>query len=827
MGSDLVAILEVAARMAGANMLAYIRTDAVYAMGRLVKVVPAVCPAARAVLMRCGGGSGSGGDVLIIGVLSELLAEGVRRKEMDDIVAHSALLLEEIALGERDESPYIIAALGYAELVGRRCVAFGHGAERVLNALMGVVKRVKAGVFVKGMETWMDVLEVLEGSDGTEELVEKVVSALSMICIERCMWSTNSSLAELEGGEDSTEIDWDWEIMAGTVAEVSKDPLVFEGMLFVEESTEVDEWETCTRRVYVAKCVETLVSCCVLSPVKVGGVVTEFAMTLLRERGEVVASGAGGSVRREDIEDLTTASQIALGLSSVDSEDSPRIQALFESLWKLTRAGIWKMEDNLGVLLLRAMVSSARVLKASSEDILRNVSSSLLPAMQQVLVANNVSAKLASAAALLVLSLHHVCAGVLAASGPPIQTEIMIATPHPAVTALGVAAMTQWAIVPPRDEKKLPKRWSKEEWAARQEGYRQLCHAVFAQFFRACEAEDVEAGPALGAITWGAGLLRTAAGCVSAAHGNASDAFWGGLGGEACAHCLEALHRLSAKLGTASLDASGRQEVCDVMGNVVSGIEHVLRVCRRQTREGKLASETVSIVVEVARVQECVQLARAGLRLIREEFANGGVELLAGGVELATRCIGGEVDIAVAAVGTLVEALKTHWVVFWPGDVVGSGSPASIAMRGTNGGVAEEMYMRAIGGIVEAVCSMELSVCRSGLLGLQRLGAARRLFEREEGFRKCVGGRVVLECLRVAGLVGGRESLMEEAVDVLWGIAKVDLKGFGGVVREAAGGELEVGGVEELKERVEFGKWVEEFVNDYLYAERRKAGAQL
>lgn len=824
MGSDLVDVLEVSARMAGANMLAYIRKDAVYAMGRLVKVVPAIRSAARSVLMRCG----LGGDAVVVGVLCELLAEGVRREEMVDVVAHCASLLEEIALGERDDAPYVVTVLGYAELVGRRCVAFGEGGERVLNALMGVVKRVQGGVFVRGLETWMDVLEVLEEAEGTEELTEKVALALSTVCIERCVWRTNRALVELEGWEEGAKVEWDWGEMAGTVAEVLTDPLVFEGMLFVEEDAEVGEWETCTRRVYVAKCVEMLINCHLLSPTKTGAVVADFAVKVLRERGEAVAACIGDAVGREDVEDLTTGVQIALGLTSVYSEDSPRLQVFFEILWELTKAGMWRKEDKLGVILLRALVSSTRVLKAAPEAVLRTVSSSLLPTMQQALMTSNVDAKLASAAALVVLSLHRVCIRVVAVAGPPIRTEIITTTPHPAVAALGVAAMTQWAIIPPRDEKtKLPQRWNEEEWGSRQEAYRQACQAVFVQFFSACNTGDITAVAALETIARGAGLLRAAAACVSMAHGHTSDAFWGGLGREACTHCIAALRKLSAKLGMTSLVTSERQKVCDVMGNLVGGVEHVLRVCHRQTRERKLASETVSIVVDVARVQESVQLARAGLRLIREEIANGGVELLAGGIELATRCIGGEVDIGVAAVGTLVEALKTHWVVFWPGDVAGSGSPASTAVRRASGDVAKEMYTRAIRGIVEAVCSMELAVCRSGLLGLQRLGAARRLFEREEGFRNCVGGRVVLECLRVAGLVGGRESLTEEAVDVLWGIARVDLKWFGGVVREVVGGGVEIEVLEVVKERGEFGKWIEGFVNDYLHAQLRKTAVQL
>lgn len=824
MGSDLVAVLEVAARMAGTAVLAHVKSDAVYALGGLGKLIPQVADPVRQVLMRCSGVA----DVSMIGALCDLLSEGVRVGNLPDVEAHCAGLLEQAAMGERGGDEYCVILLGYSELVLRRVISKGKRGERLLNGLMGLLKRARGGVFVRGLECWSEILDLYEEVEENSEFVGKVVGVLSNECLERCFWVRNSAeLSDLEDGEEPLEVDFNWEEMSGVVAEVVRDVEGFEGILFVEERVTAEEWEMIERKDYIQRCIEVLMSCVSISPEKVGGFVAELLIRIFHEKGEPLAL-ENGTAKRDDLEDLATAAQIARGLGVIMKDNLNVTSALFETAWPLVKAGIWKKDKDLGVALLRALSILSRAVKEASPHVAQSVTSSAVPALSDFIITHQIPARLACAGALVILSLYLACPETFPLNEPPLSCSAFATSPHGIVSSLGIAAAIQWAIVPPRDGKTgLPVKWEEREWQNRQQALQMLWSSVFARFSAACNGNGMIAVERLDALEQGAGMVRTAAVRVSMGHGLVSSVFWRGFGEVACEQCVKALQTLGQELGAATageLDTQIRNQAHKVMGIVVGGLQQILRVCRQETKEMGIGRKVVSIVVEVARVEDNVGLAKAALRMVQEEIGNGEVRLLKDGVELGCRCLaGGEVEVGVSAVGMLVDALKMHWGLFWYVDLADN--------RGVNGRERSigtgwnEVYIKSMEGIVGAVESRELAICRAGLLGLLRLEASRRLFQREEAFLGYVGRRVVLECLKCAGIVHGRESLWEEAVDVLWGIARGNWVRFREVIGEALGRDTEIekatGG------RGEFGRWVQAVVNDFLWEERRKTGGGL
>lgn len=881
----IVAALEIGMRMSGPHFPRHVAIGAVRAVASLVRVEPACAGESVAVLKRCVQGRSDRMGAEILGVLAELFGEGKVKMPMDweATLGHAAALLEAVAMGEtglgdeEDICLYRLRLVAYGESVTRRVIALGvqtEALQRILNGFMGVTLRWAGDCpdqFVGALDSWLNILDALEDAEvESNELLERVYGAVSDLCLQRCMLFTNGQvLGLLEGheGEDggsfsqkrnkeagATRAIFQWDESAEVMAEVASDPVNISTILFVasdgtseniEASEQGNDLTSCSRSVYVGKCVETLLACARMSPERVGGAVSEFVCKVLRIKGEAVASSANAT--KADVEDLCTAAHMAYCVVPLFPCTSLRLQSMLEIACRLLKATVWKKDVKLGVILLRTTASLTRTLAISPSEVVQNVGSSLMPVAHGVLSLSNCPDKLASAAALLLLSLDRFGRQVLFRSSPPIDTSMIAGARHHSVAALGAAAMTRWAIVPERDPKtSLPVKWTNDEWAARESGFKELCTNVFKDFQKANVAlgTNPSSWEALLAIARWTGLFKTMVLSMYSVHGNAADVFWKSTGKGTTQDCINALVALGAQVSNSQsgLDADARRIMCGVMGCVVGAIESVLRVCSRQiTAEAPgVAGKTIDTILEVANTQSSVRLARAALKLIREQLANGSGLAPGPGIQLASRTLerGGEQEVCVAAVGVLVEALKQHWREFWPGDVAGNGSlsPASVSAEES----VQRLYLVALHGLLRGLRSPDLATCRAALLGLQGLDAARRLYSRAAAFRENgAAGAVVIECLRImgAGSEAGRESLADEAVEVVWGIAKVDLAGYSSrvlpaVVKELGGvsdeqGRALVDACSTVKERPGFVRRVAAFANDFVYFRSLNSGPSL
>ena len=312
---------------------------------------------------------------------------------------------------------------------------------------------------------------------------------------------------------------------------------------------------------------------------------------------------------------------------------------------------------------------------------------------------------------------------------------------------------------------------------------------MFGRFVKACGSGGaIGDASAIQAIATGARLLKTMLASISSVQGSTGDVLWQSVGKGMSLECLRALSSLRAQIHSdnGKLDDETKRAVCGGMASVVGALASLFEACRRQigTDAVRFAGETVDIILDVARTEGNVRLGRAALNLIRDQLASGASQLLSPGIELSVQTLEQEAeqDVAVAAVGVITESLKGHWQEFWPADVVCK----SLTAPGSDGFVAadvahQQLYSQSIQGLVQAVRSADLSICRAGLLALQTLDAARRLYMRQAAFRNTAAAEAIMvECVRILGAYGdeGRESLGEESVQVVWGIAKVDLYMF-------------------------------------------------
>ncbi|CDF37545.1 unnamed protein product [Chondrus crispus] len=265
---------------------------------------------------------------------------------------------------------------------------------------------------------------------------------------------------------------------------------------------------------------------------------------------------------------------------------------------------------------------------------------------------------------------------------------------------------------------------------------------------------------------------------------------------------------------------------------MLGAIESILAACSRQiaTDAPDLAANTIGEIVEFASAQRSTRLAHAALRLIREQLSIGSGLSPEPGIQLAKRTLeqGGEQNVCVAAVEVLIEALKQHWNDFWPSDAVHkqSSSPASI----TANQPLQRLYIFALQGVMKGLESVDLTICRTALLGLQSLDSSRKLYSRSAAFRENGAAKaVVTECMRVMGAGGDarRESLTEEAVEVIWGVVKFDMEGFFShmlpeVIKDLGGVNAEqvqslVQAFAEARERPGFSRRLAAFTNDYVF----------
>lgn len=875
----IVAALEIGMRISGPHFPRSVAVSAVRAVGSLVRVEPSCAAESVAVLKRCVQGRSDLIGAEILGVLAEIYGEAKVKMPADwqSTIAHASGLLEAVAMGEaglgddEDVCLYRVRLIGYGEAVARRIIALGErvdALQRLFNGLMGISLRWAEDYpdqFVAALDAWLSILECLEDAEvESNELLVRVYGAVSDLCVKRSMHFSNGKVLGLLDEPDENQQGWSkrngrhdswriqtifrWDEDAPVMAEVASDPVTMSSVLFassdqtgdVDTVDQGDSLSACSRATYVRKCVETMVACASMNSETVGVGVSEFVRNILQMKAQHFSQAK--EVMKTDVEDLCTASLIAYCIVPLLPPNSSHLQQLFQVMPELMKSAVERREAKLAALLLRTAASLAKILANASPEFVQRVGSSLVPFGRKVLSSADCPEPVTVAAVLLLLSLDRFGRKVLFQREPPIEASMIVDTSHYAVAAIGIACMTRWALVPERDPKtSLPIKWTAEEWEMRKSGFQQLCAGVFIGLHKAVmglgTTTDVNNWDIMLAVARGAGLLKTMVLSLQSIHGKSTDAFWTGVGSRTTQECMQALIGLRTHVSNAhsGMDADSRRVCCGVMGCIVGALESTLRVCARQVsaEAPDLAGKTIETVLEFAASQSSVRLTYAALRLIREQLANGSGLSPGPSIQLAAQTLdrGVEQDVCVAAVNVLVEALKQHWRDFWPGDVVslqvnGSSSPASVTADASTQG----LYMGAMHGLLKGLKSPDLATCRAALLGLQSLDAARRLYSRRAAFRENGAGDAVLtECLRIMGAGGEarRESLADEAVEVVWGIAKVDVGEF--YSRTLPGAIKELGGISEeqgralvdifasVKERPGFVRKAASFANDFVY----------
>lgn len=730
---------------------------------------------------------------------------------------------------------------------------------------------------------------------GDDPLLQRVYDSVLKLCAELAFFGTNSDvLRKLEGRpHDLQQVSsppslLDWDAVAEKMADIASNPsgpsspaLFFENAGDVDvvhegddldEDGDVDGWEGCSANAYTAKCVEVIAIIARMERDRSAYVATLIGRTL--SQGSTLANvncvSTASRDQRERMSDMFTAFSLAYALAGMINIRTVEAHFVCETVTGMLSAGIWRT-GRAGVMGLRAAAAFLPYIvqdgknnwtKQSGE--LSQWTVSVLVALKQVgadvLAWNDGSERIHTAGALLCVTLYDSCRGTMFANEPPIPVDVVANCKSIGVSCLGAGSLVRWATVPGRDFRGTRGRWSDSEWETREMKLGQMCEVVFGQLGVAASiGEDVASVQGVEIVGRLIGLLRTLVLSVHGMHGRTADVVWRCVGRNGAVQIVRIVHSLGSVLlkNAGKTDDDGQKSCANLLAACLNCVGSIaLTFSLQLVGEGKeFVREVISSCINVARSGASVALtvAHAVMRLIRDRIACGETEYVLPGVEVATSALRTTCDAEVMEVGIslITEAVKRHWLMFWPEDkVVASpedkssgncGDTRTDVLRVTKkeeGAVIDEQvrrcYFDSLGCIVEVLRSEQLGICRSGLLALQQLNASRRLYVREAGFRSVGAGKVVtVECVHMMGGGGdaSRESLSDEAVEVLWGIASSDIKAFvmdlPDVVRQVAkkGGltlnENMVGHVVKLFDgadnRAAFGRAASAMANDMMY----------
>lgn len=825
-----VDMLEVGARMAGPFVPNDIPVSAVRAMGSLTRFAPTVTERVMLVLGRCLTGRYDPVGREILSVLADIYSGRVVNANAGGIGAIVAVVVEDVAMGRTVTCSYFTRLIAVVEeLVMRRLEV-----ERLLNAFMGITKRcvVEKPAWTLGIvDAWLAILDVLE-EDGAP-IGEKVCVALSGVCVGGCVFATNGDvLRKLSWGDIDSDADtMTWEQCPDLVPEVVATP-EYSAILFVTSLADIgeliddDEGDGVAREHYVAKLVECIVATSRLSPTVAKDAAT-FAVRVMRE---TVNSGCKDEER---LGDMHVGAALAFGIGGIAAGMPPEIcRGVLEAVVDVLSAGAWRTDIEVGVALFRCAGVLVPVLKQADVEYVRRVGEVLVRVANEALSESEEKVCLAACVAL--LCLDRVARKIVFASVPPVDVRVVETSKFPGVVCMAVGGFVRWCVVPPRTEMQgggiLPVKWGDEEWGARRETFGRFCDGLFARFDAWATRGDVSG---MDEVAKGTAMLRVITKSVHGVTGEVGNVVWSAVVKRVAELCERALRKLMAftKEPTVQLDV---RDVClRLVAGIVGAIDDVCRCFRRRVTAEmpSLGAGVVNTMLEIVGGSDDV--ARETLRLVRgqlevDENVVGAAVRLAANVCTASN---GEGEVCVAAVGVLGEAVRGHWLSFWPGDharvVRDDGGDNQGAANGRAKATAEmtETYFCALRALVAGVKSRDLSVCRAALEQLQSINAIRRLFARTEAFVSVGAGREVMkECLVIIGLEGGRENLKDEGMEVLWGVANADWQGLQQVV-SGLGGDIDVEACP--KDRGGFGGWIEALVGDFVYWGGVRAGPVL
>lgn len=850
--SDVLAALEVGLRIKGPSLPESVPVAAARSVASIARVHPAVAPTASAMLRRCVIGRCDAVTVEMLSVLADMFADSsapLNRDVCAEALGHVAGLMESVAMGEAATGEeelvclYRLRVVAYAEAVTRRVVGLGATIdvlERLFNGLMGTSLRWAKDCpdqFPAALDAWIGIFETFDDCevDVRSPLLQKVLSALSQLCVQRCMFTSNASvLRELDEDESDSFVETNTEVAhASFQPETVKSILAWDDvaeklgsdsanvsttlMELASHSGEPEGATTAgyadgdglgaiTRNVYVSKCIDTLVTLAQASEEHVGQAAVQFAGKILSQVGVSAAyNSANADGKKEYLSDLITATNIAYSVAQLLPPSSPATRALLEAVVAQLQGALQNpastRPDAMFALLRTAAFLTRSLLKKPDEAMdpkSRSLAEALSGTAVSVLQLKS-PIRVSTAAAFLLLLLNKTCGTSLFPAEPPFGVTFAAHNHHSRpVCALGATVIVEWTLGlndAAQTGATRARPWSEEEKAQRTKQFTQGCFLIFKDFVEACrELKTGVKASQLVEIARGAALLRTVVTRVMEEHGHMKDVVWTGIGRDVSSYCLEALVELkkhcSAEGG--NLQSRGEDErkcLFAVMSCLVGAVGCILRGCRRQARTERpmLGTQTIQLCLEIVQGLGSPRLARVLLKLLLDQLVSGGgpdqTSLIKASVDLAGRALvdSTDGDLGQTSVKVLTEVMSRFWLRFWPQDVAFSAlaKPEGAAAHG--GPVDKETYFTALRGVLAAVGSADLETCQAGLLSLETLNASRKLYAREDAFRACGAAEQALKAaLGVLGASGdaGRRSLADEADSVVWGIASTHLSAF-------------------------------------------------
>ena len=783
----LLDVLEIGARLRAPMFPSYVPQDAVRGLATLVKLAPNTASDVLLLLMRCAVDNFTDTGADILAVMVDVL--GARfPTDCVNLAALLTSLLEALAMGQSVDDRYVSRLVLLTEVVVGRCVAASVAIDALLNAFMGVTTRcasTEPPAFVACLDTWLLILDIFVENDVSQLLVNRVHMALSKLALDKCLCQSNAGIAELEAEGFALARSLDWSDMPN-LTHIVEEPVAFSSMLF-QTSVHADSFEYCTREAYLEKCVEVLVAICIECE-RARADMAAFCATFISNAAAKLAAGERGPSLMAD---LSTVLSICISLIPMLGV---KHRELLVVICDVLTGGQWTDSELLGVCLLRSAASCVKFLKMGNVEDVRVLGGRLLDVSKQVVSCSAAAESVKRAAAALGLSLHQFCGKILFVNQPPIDIKLIHNDSSPAISGLTLSSLVQWCLVPRRNEKFLPEKWSPDEWNMRMKMCREMCMSIFVDVV--VTSESIER------IFRMATLFHTATKAVYGVQGNTPEAVWQSFAKDTSANMTKFVEQLCQLMPSVNTELQSR--IAHALCAILHAINSMLQTCRRQA-DTAIVGHIIQHLLPVAQVS--VSLARATLILIREQLVIND-SLLVPGVDLASRVVqGSEQDAAIAGLGVITEALKVHWNLFWPNQ--GSCSPQ-----------LNKCYGTAVNSLVHAVTQKELATTRVALLSFQSLHAARRVLSRKQAFRETWAVETVRQGVCIMGAEPGRESLFDEALDVVWGIAESNVSEFHAILAQIVGqwGMGDTGAniirMEGVQGRNAFSRWIRDVVND-------------
>lgn len=863
--------LEIALRAAGPSFPAHLAPAAARAVASLARLDRTAASEGATVLSRCVQDRRDPVAAALLTAVVDI-ASSATAIDPNPLVDSVAAALEALALGAAADTSFPPALLAAVDALTARLVRLpppNAPLERLLNGLMGLSVRWAEHNPVwlpRALDTWIAVLEYIDDADDLRDshFMQRVYPAVSQLCVSRALMATNPSVLNrlptrkrdtvIVSNSPDTPIPRpapapEWDAGAELAAEVARQPhgpstaaLFFEkramGVDVVrdggengttedgpgaeaedddedeeEEEEDNESWDLVSRDAFVSKCIETVVIIAQMSAPVANDAAQLVVSTISSHGPTVVAGGMTGAVE-DGAQDLTAVASLAFGLTGVLAADSPPGRAVLESTVDLIGRGAWR-RVRLGVTLLRAAAALTGVLGAAMEvpdgtQYIKRVGTILVNTSREILSDIRTGTQLQSAAAVTLCSLDDSVRDTLSGGNAPLDVDAISRASRPAA-CIGAARLARWAVVP-RRTRGVRSRWSDEEWARRNAGLRSLMERLVPGI----PAPGAQ-GEGLGELARICGILRTMAAALRDEGPRPASALWEAVGVRLISSGLLSDDGITAIVALArSAQGRVRGMAWAVAAGAVAAVGEVVALC------GTSASHVVTRLLEVARNAASApggaRVALAVVRVVRERVSAGDSKLVPSAVELAVgvlRDSGGDgTDAGELALSLLGEALRRHWPTFWPGDrvMVGNDATGGNDSKVNPDEATRGLYGMALRALVDAAGAEELTVTRAALHEVSRLHAARRLFAREAAFKETGAGMVLgTHCLRVLGAGGDarRESVSDEAIDVLWGMCGADGKwfmtGLRNMVREVAGagGTVDERSVESLCSGIE------------------------